>query len=62
MKGLLTKSPDGTLSATLTDAWGYVSVLTGTKTEGGYDIEITLRKIPAEFALPGDEDDFEVVK
>lgn len=62
MRGTLKRLPDGTLSAELTDAWGFVSVLTGTRTDEGYDIEITLRKIPQEFALPGDEDDFEVGK
>jgi hypothetical protein len=60
MRGTLQRLPDGTLTARLTDAWGYVHVLTGTKTEAGYDVEVRLAEIPEALWLPGDEQLFEV--
>lgn len=62
MKGILTRLPDGTLTATLTDRWGYVHALTGTRTDAGYEVEVKLVGIPDTLALPGDETWFEVVK
>lgn len=60
MRGLMTRQPDGTLAATLKDAWGYTFVLTGTRAEGGYDVEVRLTGVPETLALPGDDQWFEV--
>lgn len=62
MRGLLTRLPDGTLSAELHDRWGYVHRLTGTRTDAGYEIEVKLVGVPYDLAVPGDADRFEVVK
>lgn len=62
MRGILTRLPDGTLTATLTSEWGYVHRLTGTRTDAGYEIEIKLVGVPDALAVPGDEQWFEVVK
>lgn len=62
MKGRLTKLPDGTLTAQLVDALGYISTLTGTRVDGGYDVEIVLVGVPEGLAVPGDEAWFEVVR
>lgn len=62
MRGLLTKLPDGTLTAELHDRWGYVHRLTGTRTDAGYEIEVKLTGVPESLAVPGDEQWFEVVK
>ena len=62
MKGLLTKLPDGTLTASLTNEWGYRYTLTGTRTDAGYEVEVKLVGIPEEAGMPGDEAWFEAVK
>jgi hypothetical protein len=63
MRGTMTRLPDGTLTARLVDpVFGYVSILTGTRTAAGYDIEVRLAEIPDEYWLPGDQEWFEVAK
>lgn len=62
MRGIMTRLPDGTLTARLRDKWGYVHTLTGTKTADGYDVEVELTEIPESLWLPGDEAWFEVAK
>jgi hypothetical protein len=62
MRGLLQRLPDGTLTATLTDRWGYVHTLTGTRTDAGYEVEVKLVGVPDDLWVPGDEKWFEVVK
>lgn len=61
MRGLLTRQSDGTLTARLRDKWGFEFALTGTKAEGGYDVEVKLTGVPGSLALPGDDEHFEVV-
>jgi hypothetical protein len=58
----MTRLPDGTLTARLQDKWGYVHILTGTKTEAGYDVEVRLVEIPEALWIPGDDEWFEVAK
>lgn len=62
MKGLLTKLPDGTLTAELRCKWGYRYTLTGTRTDAGYEVEVKLVGIPENAWIPGDEAWFEVVR
>ena len=62
MRGLLTRLPDGTLTAELRCQWGYVYTLTGTRTDAGYEVEVKLVGVPESLAVPGDEQWFEVVK
>lgn len=62
MKGILTRLPDGTLTAELRSEWGYVHTLTGTRTGTGYEVEVKLTSIPECLAVLGDEQWFEVVK
>ena len=60
--GLLTRTPTG-IAATLTDAWGYVYTLTGTRAPGGgYAIDIVMTGVPEDIAVPGDEEHFEVIR
>ena len=62
MKGLLRKQPDGTVAADLVDKWGYRYTLIGTKTDGGFAIEVRLTGIPEELWVHGDEAWFDEVK
>lgn len=62
MRGTMHRLPDGTLSARLTDRWGYIHTLTGTRTADGYDVEVLLTGMPESLALPGDDEHFEVVR
>lgn len=62
MRGLMTRHPDGTLTAELRDRWGYVHRLTGTRTDAGYEVEVEMVAVPETLALPGDEQWFEVVR
>lgn len=61
MKGLLTRTTDGGVMATLRDKWGYVHTLTGVRVADGYEIEVKLTHIPADLWVPGDEESFEVL-
>lgn len=61
MKGLLTRSPDGTLEADLQDIWGVRYRLTGTRIDGGYAVEIATVGIPEAIWLDGDEQWFDKV-
>lgn len=62
MKWLLQRLPDGTLTASLTNEWGYRYTLTGTRTDAGYEVEVKLVAIPEDAWLPGDEAWFEAIK
>lgn len=65
MKGFLTRTPDGSVSAWLSDDWGYQYHLTGVPAEHegrrGYAIEVKLRGVPQGLAVPGDEESFEII-
>jgi hypothetical protein len=60
MKGFLTRTEDGGVTATLTDKWGYVHVLTGTPAEmdgrKGYAVECRLTVVPEWLKVAGDDD------
>jgi hypothetical protein len=65
MKGFLTKTSDGGVSANLTDEWGYTFALTGVPAEvdgrKGYAIECKMVGVPESLSLPGDEELFGLV-
>lgn len=65
MKGFLTRSPDGGITAWWVDEWGYQYQLTGVPAEHegkrGYAVEVKLKKIPGNLAVPGDEESFEIL-
>ena len=65
MRGFLTRTPEGGVSAWCTDDWGYQYLLTGVPAEHegvrGYAIEVKLKKIPGGLAVPGDEESFEIL-
>lgn len=53
MTGLLIRDGDG-VTARLTSQSGYVYRLTGVKSEGGYQVAVSVIHVPEWVALPGD--------
>ena len=55
-RGKLVRDGDG-ISATVRCPWGFSLIITGTRTEGGYDLTVISGPVPEEFRIPLIDDD-----